>query len=258
MSLIFIGDIHQDWQRIEAGLATLATPPKAAVLLGDIECAQPLDHLAAPLLDRGVAVYWIHGNHDYDAGPDMWANLASAERNPRTAPGALHRRVAEIGGSRVAGLGGTFLPQVWRGNAPPRLHSRTQLAEDLRRNRPELDPDSLAALAAFFADTAIWPEDVDALAAQQADVLVTHEAPSSHPEGMAVLDQLARGMGARVIVHGHHHVTSQARADDGLQALSVGDTWAVTLDGGVVWRGAPRRRPLPRPGDGWTVQAIAA
>lgn len=258
MSLIFIGDIHQDWQRIEAGLAALPTPPRAAVLLGDIECAQPLDREAAPLLDRGVAVYWIHGNHDYDAGSEMWANLAAPERNPRTAPGALHKRVVEIGGIRVAGLGGTFVPEVWRGNAPPKLRRRDELAADLPRSRPELSPERLAALARFLADTAIWAEDVDSLAAQRADVLVTHEAPSSHPEGMRVLDDLARAMGARLIVHGHHHVTTHARAEDGLQALSVGDGWAVGLDGGVVWRGAPRRRPLPRACDGWVVQSAAA
>ena len=258
MSLIFIGDIHQNWHHIEAGLSSLPTPPHAAILLGDIECAQPLDQVAAPLLDRGVAVYWIHGNHDYDTGPEMWANLAAPERNPRTAAGALHNRIIDIAGVRVAGLGGAFLPHVWRANAPPRLHRREQLAADLAVSRPDLDPSQAAALAHFLAVTAIWPEDVDALAMQKADVLVTHEAPSSHPAGIGALDELARAVGARLIVHGHHHITSHARADDGLRVLSVGDTWAVGMDGRVVWRGAPRSRPLPRPGNGWVVQSIAA
>ena len=258
MSLIFIGDIHQNWHHVEAGLAALPTPPHAAVLLGDIECALPLDQVAAPLLERGVAVYWINGNHDYDTGPEMWANLAAPERNPLTSAGALHIRVIEIAGRRIAGLGGAFLPHVWRGNAPPRLHRREQLAADLAVSRPDLDPPHAASLAHFLAVTAIWPEDIDALSAQQADILVTHEAPSSHPAGVRVLDDLARAMGARLIVHGHHHITSHAQADDGLRVLSVGDTWAVGLDGAVIWRGAPRLRPLPRPGDGWVVQSIAA
>jgi predicted phosphodiesterase len=258
MSLIFIGDIHQNWHHVEAGLAALPTPPHAAVLLGDIECALPLDQVAAPLLERGVAVYWIHGNHDYDTGPEMWANLAAPERNPLTSAGALHTRVIEIAGLRIAGLGGAFLPHVWRGNALPRLHRREQLAADLAVSRPDLDPPHAASLAHFLAVTAIWPEDIDALSAQKADILVTHEAPSSHPAGVRVLDDLARAMGARLIVHGHHHITSHAQADDGLRVLSVGDTWAVGLDGAVVWRGAPRLRPLPRPGDGWVVQSIAA
>ena len=258
MSLIFIGDIHQNWDQVEAGLVSLPVAPAAAVLLGDIECELPLDQLAAPLLDRGVEVYWIHGNHDYDTGPEMWANLAEPERNPLTATGALHARVVEIAGVRVAGLGGAFLPHVWRGNAEPRLHRRAQLTADLPARRPDLAAPQAAALMHFLSVTAIWPEDVDALAAQKADILVTHEAPSSHPEGVGALDALARSMGARLIVHGHHHITSHARADDGLRVLGVGDTWAVDPAGNVVWRGRKRQRPLPRPGAGWVVQSVAA
>lgn len=258
MNLVFIGDIHQNWHDVEAGLAALPEAPEAAVLLGDIECEQPLDQVAAPLLDRGIGVYWIHGNHDYDTGPEMWDNLADPERNPLTSAGALHGRVVEIAGVRVAGLGGTFLPLVWPANAPPRLHRREQLADGIAASRPGLTPHQTTALMHFLGNTAIWPEDVDALSAQQADVLVTHEAPSSHPEGVGVLDALARAMGARLIVHGHHHITSQARADDGLRVLSVGDTWAMDLHGNVVWKGRRRQRPLPRPCDGWLVQSIAA
>jgi predicted phosphodiesterase len=258
MSLVFIGDIHQNWHHVEAGLASLPAPPRAAVLLGDIECTAPLDHVAAPLLDRGVAVYWIHGNHEHDSGPEMWANLVAPERNPLTAAGALHSRVVEIEGVRVAGLGGTFLPHVWAGNAPPRLHRRDQLAADLAASRPDLSPAQAARVMHFLATTAIWPEDVEALAAQTADVLVTHDAPSSHPEGSVALDRLARRMGVGLIVHGHHHITSHAQAADGLRVLAVGAAWAVGLDGAVTWRGGKRERPLPRPGEGWAVQPVAA
>jgi len=258
MSLIFIGDIHQNWHHVEAGLATLPVAPHAAVLLGDIECMLPLDDMAAPLLERGVEVYWIHGNHEHDAGPEMWANLAAPERNPLTAAGALHTRVVEIAGVRVAGLGGAFLPHVWSGDTPPRLHRRDQLAADLTVTRPDLDSSRAAAVAHFMTTTAIWPEDVDALAKQRADVLVTHDAPSSHPAGFSALDDLARAMGARTIVHGHHHITSHAQAEDGLRVLSVGATWAVDLEGTVVWRGGKRERPLPRPCHGWVVRSVAA
>jgi predicted phosphodiesterase len=258
MSLIFIGDIHQNWMDVEAGLMSLSSPPKAAVLLGDIECTIPLDSLAAPLLNRGVAVYWIHGNHDYDAGSQMWTNLAEPGCNPLTAPGALHGRVLDIQGVRVAGLGGVFLPQVWPARAPPRVQRRSDLGFYLAATRPELDAAGLASLMHFLDVTAIWPEDLVALSSERADVLVTHEAPSSHPEGIGVLDELARTMGAHLIVHGHHHVTSSATAEDGLRVLGVGDTWAVDLDGHVVWRGRKRRRPLPRPSAGWIMQSTAA
>jgi hypothetical protein len=62
---------------------------------------------------------------------------------------------------------------------------------------PGWTDESTAALARSLSAMAIWREDIEALAAQRADVLVTHEAPSSHPSGVAVIDALARRMGAR-------------------------------------------------------------
>jgi predicted phosphodiesterase len=257
MSLVFIGDIHQHWHFVEAGLAALPAPPAAAILLGDIQCDRPLDELAAPLLRRGIAVYWIHGNHDNDGGPDMWANLASRERNPLTAPGALHARVLNIAGVRIAGLGGTFRPRVWGPPSTARLHKRAELADDLSGLGPAYGLNQRAALAHSLSSAAIWPEDIDALAAQKADVLVTHEAPSSHKAGSGVIDELARAMGVRVIVHGHHHVASHAWAADGLRVLGVASAWGLALDGAVLWEGE-KPRPLPAPGPGWVVQSIAA
>ena len=52
MTIVFIGDIHQQWDSVERGLASLDPLPGAAILLGDIQCDRPLDELAAPLLDR--------------------------------------------------------------------------------------------------------------------------------------------------------------------------------------------------------------
>lgn len=250
MSVIFVGDIHQQWNMVERGLAELPELPKAAVLLGDIQCEQPLDQLAAPLLDRGIAVYWIFGNHDNDGGPEMWANLCEPGRNPRTAAGALHGRVLEIEGLRIAGLGGTFRPRVWEPPVEPRLHTRAALPDDIADMARGWRPDHVAALVHSLGSTAIWPEDYDALAAQEADILVTHEAPTSHPAGNAALEALARAMNARMVVHGHHHVTYRAVADDGLVAMGVAAAWAASPAGDVAWMGeAPRH--LSRMGEGW-------
>jgi len=68
---------------------------------------------------------------------------------------------------------------------------------------------------------------------------------------------LARAMGARLIVHGHHHVASHARAHDGLTVLGVASAWGVSIDGAVLWEGE-KPRPLPSPSTGWVVQSIAA
>jgi predicted phosphodiesterase len=257
MTIVFIGDIHQHWRHVDAGLAALPAPPRAAILLGDIQCDRPLDHLAAPLLSRGIEVHWIHGNHDNDGGPEMWANLVAPDRNPLTAPGALHARVTTIQGIRVAGLGGTFRPRVWLPPSPPKLTHRHQLTDDLARLGPAYGPAQRAALAHSLTTAAIWHEDVETLASQKADILVTHEAPSSHPAGNAVMDDLARRMGARMIVHGHHHVVSHARAHDGLTVLGVASAWGAAIDGTVLWEGV-KPRPLPAPTAGWTLQSIAA
>ena len=257
MTLVFIGDIHQHWHHVAAGLAALSRPPRAAILLGDIQCDAPLDGLAAPLLDRGIAVHWIHGNHDNDGGPEMWDNLTAPSRNPRTASGALHAQIREIEGLRIAGLGGTFRPRIWSPPAPPRLRRRAELAGDMATLGPGYGPAQIGALTHSLRTAAIWPEDIEALAVQKADVLVTHEAPGSHPRGSAVLDDLARAMGAKLIVHGHHHVNALAHAHDGLRVLGVASAWGVGLDGSIRWKG-DKPRPLPVFRPGWRLQSIAA
>ena len=156
-------------------------------------------------------MHWIFGNHDNDGGPEMWANLVEPDRNPRTTQGALHARVVEIAGVRIAGLGGTFRPRIWEPPDPPRVHRREQLPDDLAGLGPGWREEHIAALIHSLGATAIWPEDYEYLASQRADILVTHEAPRSHPSGNAALDALARAMGASLIVHGHHHVILSRR-----------------------------------------------
>ena len=174
MTIVFIGDIHQMWDRVERGLARLDTPPKAAVILGDVQCDKPLDELAAPFLSRDIDVHWIFGNHDNDGGPGMWHFLTGADHNPILAERSLHACVTEIHGVRIAGLGGTFRPRIWEPPAPPRLYSRTELPEDVRQMARGWRPEHIEALVHSLGTTAIWPEDYDDLAGQKADILVTH------------------------------------------------------------------------------------
>ncbi|MDE2007839.1 MAG: metallophosphoesterase [Rhodospirillales bacterium] len=253
MTVAFIGDVHRRWDLVEAGLAAMAAPPTAAVLLGDMECDRPLDALTAGLRARGVTAWWIFGNHDADGGPEMWANLTDPARNPQTADFALHGRVAEIAGLRVAGLGGTFRPRIWEPPEPPRLFAREELEADLRGLGPHWSADHLDALARSLGTLAIWPEDVARLRTQRADILVVHEAPGAHPAGKPVLDELARAMGARLIVHGHHHVTYRAAARDGLRAQGVASAWGVGQDGTELWRGETPRH-LGRLAHGWSAE----
>jgi hypothetical protein len=76
-------------------------------------------------------------------------------------------------------------------------------------------------LPLFHRDT-IFPEDFDRLAAIGCDILVTHEAPSSHPHGFAAIDALAAACGARLIVHGHHHQSYAAELGNGIKVRGLG------------------------------------
>ena len=162
MTIVFIGDIHQMWDRVERGLSRLPNPPKAAVILGDVQCDKPLDALATPLLRRGIEVHWIFGNHDNDGGPEMWHHLTSPGHNPVTAAHALHGAVAVIDGIRIAGLGGTFRPRIWEPPALPRLHGRSELPDDVRQMGKGWRPEHIDALVHSLGTTAIWPRTTNA------------------------------------------------------------------------------------------------
>ncbi len=59
--LVFVGDLHGMWHRLEEGLRRTPLLPKSIILLVDIECDRPLDELAAPILrraDRAVLDRW--------------------------------------------------------------------------------------------------------------------------------------------------------------------------------------------------------
>ena len=47
MTIVFIGDIHQQWQLVERGLKSLDPLPKAAILLGDLQCDRPVGRSCA-------------------------------------------------------------------------------------------------------------------------------------------------------------------------------------------------------------------
>ncbi|HTI81186.1 MAG TPA: hypothetical protein VL614_12125, partial [Acetobacteraceae bacterium] len=89
----------------------------------------------------------------------------------------------------------------------------------------------------------------------RADVLVTHEAPRSHPAGNAALDALGRAMGVKLIVHGHHHTPYRAVAPDGLRAMGVGAAWGSTIDGAALWRGETPRH-LGMLIGGWSLEEM--
>ena len=213
--ILFAGDPHRNFAPVLRACA--ASVPGVLVLLGDCECDAPLPQMLAPALAAAWDVRWILGNRDTDSAP-AYDNLAGAWPQ-----GDIGGRVVDLGGVRIAGLSGVFKPRVWHPVEcePPQFHTRS---------------DFLAALPAaehwrgglplWHRDT-IFPEDFDQLRGERFDVLVTHEAPSSHRHGFAEIDALAAQGGARWIVHGHHHQSYEAALAGGIRVkgLGIAECW---------------------------------
>ncbi|WP_457836116.1 metallophosphoesterase, partial [Staphylococcus aureus] len=74
--IYFVGDPHGCWDLIVPTI--LERRPTAIVLLGDMELARPLHAEMKPILDAGIEVYFIPGNHDGD-DPDGLAYLLDSD-----------------------------------------------------------------------------------------------------------------------------------------------------------------------------------
>ena len=220
--LLFAGDPHRNFAPILRACAAL--PVGTLVLLGDCECDAPLPELLAPAMAAGWDVRWILGNRDTDSErsfDDLVGGVSG---------GKYWRAVVEVGGVRIAGLSGVFKPRVWHPvECPqPQFHTRAEFLRAL-----PVAEHWRGGLPLWHRDT-IFPEDFDCLRGARFDVLVTHEAPSSHPHGFAVIDEVAGQGGARWIVHGHHHQSYTATLPNGIRVRGLGlaECWSgVLLEG---------------------------
>jgi predicted phosphodiesterase len=213
-TILFAGDPHRNFAPILRACA--AHPPGTLILLGDCDLPAPLHRVLAEPVAQGWDIDWILGNHDTET--------ETAYDHLTGAPGDLGLRVTTIGPVRIAGLPGVFKPRVWQPNdGPPAFATRAEFHAALRPGEAWR-----GGLPLFHRDT-IFPEDFRHLATQRADILVTHEAPSSHPNGFAVIDDLAKSCGARLIVHGHHHQSYQARLPNGIavRGLGLAEPWLL-------------------------------
>jgi hypothetical protein len=205
--IVFAGDPHRNFSPIL--LACQALPPGSLILAGDCDCDAPLSQLLAPAIERGWDVRWILGNRDTETEA-TYDNLTGHH-------GDLGLRVASIGGVRVGGLPGVFKPRVWQPNeGPPSFRTRAAFQAALRPGEAWR-----GGLPLFHRDT-IFPEDFDTMAALRCDILLTHEAPSTHQHGFAVIDALAAACGAWLIVHGHHHQAYDATLANGIRVRGLG------------------------------------
>jgi len=208
--LLFAGDPHRNFAPILRACDT--SPPGTLVLLGDCECDAPLPELLSPAIAAGWRVCWILGNRDTDTA-GAFDNLACAYPE-----GDIGGRVVEVAGLRIAGLSGVFKPRVWHPVEcePPQFRTRSEFLAALPTSEHWR-----SGLPLWHRDT-IFPEDFESLRTERFDILVTHEAPSSHRYGFKDIDALAEDCGARLIVHGHHHQSYEATLPNGIRVRGLG------------------------------------
>ncbi|ANT63051.1 hypothetical protein AYJ57_21495 (plasmid) [Salipiger sp. CCB-MM3] len=218
-NILFYGDPHGNYAPLIS--ACLAERPDTVLIAGDMTGPKdgpdrivPIREAIAPLLRDGVEVIWTHGNHDTDSEEIFDATFGSyPERH-------LHGDVRTLKGSslRVGALGGVFRGAIWfpemdyedaaRYDSPEHFMSETDT-----RWRGDLP---------LRHWSSIFPSDAERIRNLGADILLTDEAPSNMTKfGFMALDQLADDMGAKMIVHGHHHTASRGRLMNGLHVCGL-------------------------------------
>ena len=177
------------------------------------------------LFALGWRVHWILGNKDAET-ETAFDNLATDFPE-----GDIGGRVIEVGGLRIAGLGGVFKPRIWhpRADVPgEKIEPQLQLHG---ASSSTASSHATTGAAAYRYGTAIRSSRriSPRLGQHRFDVLVTHEAPSCHRHGFAAIDRLAEVAAARLIVHGHHHESYAAKLANGIdvRGLAVAETWAL-------------------------------
>ncbi|MGR8939986.1 MAG: metallophosphoesterase family protein [Gammaproteobacteria bacterium] len=220
--ILFAGDPHGNFQPLIDAVRKYR--PEAVVLLGDYDLERPLECYLEAIIGL-TEVFWIAGNHDFQS-PGKYHNLFHSS----LAGNGLHLRVQEIAGFRIAGLGGIFLGRVWYPPAKPKWINKRHF---LNSQKPGLHAGSLS----LKYQSAIWHDEFETLKALKADILVTHEAPSSHRFGFAAIGDLAAAMGAKNIFHGHLHENYSCTIRRNIRVVGVADQTVSDLAGNLVSAG---------------------
>lgn len=188
--LIFIGDPHGKVDFI-VDLAEKENNKKF-IFLGDLCFEEKISKELSFLKKNGHDFFWIHGNNDTEE-EKLFNNLFLDKSFNAS---CLSGKIKEISGIKIAGLGGVFRGGIWN---PKKNFVNFYNEEDMKKkNKMSEIP--------LRHKSSIFPEHVDCFNGKKADILVCHEAPSSHIYGFRVIDELAYELGVSVIVHGHHHV----------------------------------------------------
>ncbi|MGJ7567794.1 metallophosphoesterase [Variovorax sp. GB1R11] len=223
--ILIFGDPHGDFAPVIAAVERFR--PEAIVLLGDIQARQPLHIELQPILAL-TEVWFIHGNHDTDSDAD-YDNLWGSELADRN----LHGRIVGIAGYRVAGLGGIFRSKIWDPRRP--IEQAAFQSSDAMRRTMKREERWRDGIARRHRST-IFPDDFQQLLRSgPADILVTHEAPASHPHGWQVIDELAEALSVQLVVHGHHHQNIDYFADGLTTAAASFRAFGVDKGSHLAW-----------------------
>lgn len=227
--ILFYGDPHGEWQPLID--AVKSRRPTAVVILGDCGLDEPLREKLDPIWGRVPEWRWIIGNHDVDS-------VAEYEFLVESYPeGDISGTCAKLDGHIVAGLGGVYGSRVWYPKLgggqdnPAKFQTRQEMIRQTAR------ADRFKGGVPRSSRATIFPEDHAALKKIRADILVTHEAPTAYgveigsdQHGFAGIDELARDMQVKLIVHGHHHRSYEGQTDDGIlvRGLAIAEPWVWT------------------------------
>ena len=214
--ILFAGDPHGNFHPLIA--AVHKYKPEAVVLLGDYDLDMPLHHCLQEIVDL-TEIWWIAGNHDFET-PDKFNNLFHSA----LADNSLHLKVVEIAGLKIAGLGGIFLGRVWYPPQPQKWQNK----QHYLHHQPTHIKNSGLPLK---YQSAIWPDEFEALKKLKADILVSHEAPSSHRHGFSVISDLAAAVGAKHIFHGHLHENYIRTIKNNIHVFGVANMAIANLHG---------------------------
>jgi len=223
--ILFYGDPHSNWAPLLYSVNELR--PKSVFIFGDLidktqgpKALEDTRQVLLELLNKQIDVRIVLGNHDADT--DAIFNLVFEEFGSLICHGTVLE--LEQQGLRVACLGGVFRGKIWDPNiqSHPPFYSQ---AEWLRKN---VKTAHFKGGVARKHRTSIFPETFETLRHTHADILITHEAPSTHPFGFKVLDDLAMDLGSKLIIHGHHHKVSKDIACGGkiaVRGLGLAEVW---------------------------------
>lgn len=188
--ILMFGDPHNQFDPIVQ--ITKECRPHAIILLGDIEPTKNYDKLFSPILELGIPVYWITGNHD---------NPRSIFRRfPKDY--CLDNRIVTIAGLKVAGYG-------WYGGSDQLKEGRADIL--VTHNAPKTSRyvvkfEERYGTGAYrnyrhSLHTRERTIDKDWIKARRSDKL----AGGYSSRGDSFINMIAERLNVSAIFHGHYH-----------------------------------------------------